>query len=430
MSAQVVHPTTNLTAELTVPGDKSIAHRALILAALATGTSRLEGVPEGEDVGATIGCLLRLGCDVDGSAARRQVRGRGIAAWRSPSEELDCRNSGTTMRVLAGALAASHASATLTGDASLSRRPMERVVEPLRKMGARITSRDGHAPLTVRGTELIGLEHHLQRPSAQVKTALLLAGLHASGPSSVREPYPTRDHTERLLVAMGARLAGNHGTIRIEPQQGPLTPLQLSIPGDFSSAAFFLGAAAMRKGWTVTVSGVGLNPSRTAFLEILKEMGSEVRTEPAGDPAIEPQGRVTVRGARLRAVHVGADRVAAAIDEIPILLVVASQAQGVTTVSGAGELRLKESDRLTTIATGLKQLGVRVEENPDGMMIEGPNAIQPAHVDSAGDHRVAMALAVAGLVADAPLTIEGASAVSVSYPGFFEDLQTAAHGRS
>ncbi len=430
MTVEVIQPASALSAELRVPGDKSIAHRALILGALAGGDSQVDGVPEGKDVRATVECLVGLGCEIEASGASRHVHGRGLSAWRSPQGVLDCKNSGTTMRILTGALAGSRVLATLAGDASLSRRPMERVVQPLRRMGARITSADGRAPLTIEGTGLAGCDHTLPQASAQVKTALLLAGLHAAGSTIVREPYPTRDHTERLLTAMGARVSRADGAIRIEPVQGSLSPLPMSIPGDFSSAAFFFAAASLRPGWTVTVSDVGLNPSRTAFLDILSEMGAQVQVQLDDAPAVEPKGRVTVRGAGLRAIRLDADRVAQAIDEIPVLLVVASQAEGTTTVAGAAELRLKESDRLATMAEGLRRMGMPVDETPDGIAVQGPSPLQPARVGSAGDHRVAMALAVAGLVAGGPVAIDDASVVSVSYPTFFRDLRAAAHGGS
>jgi 3-phosphoshikimate 1-carboxyvinyltransferase len=430
VTVEVVEPALSFRAETRVPGDKSIAHRALILGALADGDSEIHGVPDGEDVQATADCLRALGCQLDAVGPTRRLLGRGVKGWRSPDSALDCKNSGTTMRVLAGALAGSPVSATLAGDSSLSRRPMDRVVEPLRRMGARITAADGRSPLTIDGTELTGYEHDLPGASAQVKTALLLAGLHASGPTSVKEPYPTRDHTERLLTAMGARVSRADGAIRIEPAGESLRPLHLSIPGDLSSAAFLFAAAALRPGWKATVSDVGLNPSRTAILDILRQMGAEVEIQLEDETAVEPRGRVTVRGNGLHAVHLDPAQVAQAIDEIPVLLVVASQAEGVTRVAGASELRLKESDRLATMSEGLRRLGVPVDETADGIAVTGPTALQRARVGSAGDHRVAMAMAVAALVADGPVSIDDARVVSISYPGFFRELGAAAHGGS
>ncbi len=427
----LVEPASRVAGVLRVPGDKSIAHRAVIIAALASGRSRLTGLPDGADVRATITCLRRLGCDLARDGASVTIETSGLAGWRSPKGVLDCANSGTTMRVLTGVLAGSHAAATLTGDASLRARPMDRVVEPLRTMGARIRSSDGHAPLRIDGIGLQGAEHVLAQPSAQAKTALLLAGLHAASATTVREPYASRDHTERLLRAGGAKLVETDGQVRIEPQDRPLNPLRLSIPGDLSSAAFFLAAAALRPGWQITVVDVGLNPSRTAFLDILEAMGARVQVEVEVEdgPAIEPRGRVTVQGgSALRAIELGPNEVARAIDEIPVLLVVASQAAGITRIAGAGELRFKESDRLKAMADGMRRMGVRVEEGPDWIAVEGPAALTAARVNSAGDHRVAMAMAVGALVAQGPVTIDGADSVSVSYPGFFRDLGRAVHG--
>src|ERR1700737_2821565 len=397
-SAHIVEPATSVAGELRVPGDKSIAHRALMLAAMAQGESRIDGLPEGEDVAATVACLRGLGVNIDRTGGPARVHGGGWRSFSPPHGPLDCANSGTTMRLLLGLLAGSWVSATLDGDASLKRRPMARVVEPLRTMGARIESREGRAPLAVTGTRLQGRRHVLSVPSAQVKSALLLAGLSASGPTTVVEPVATRDHTERLLRAMGTDVHQAAGAVEIRPSHQPLRPISLSIPGDFSSAAFWMAAAALRPGWSVTIREVGLNPSRTAFLQLLQSMGAEIHVD-AIDAGIEPLGSVTVTGRPLRAVTIGAAEVAAAIDEIPALLSVATQAEGTTVIEGAAELRVKESDRLATMAEGLRRMG--------------------AH----GDHRIAMALAVAGLVASGPTTVEDADCVAVSYPDFFTDLQ-------
>jgi 3-phosphoshikimate 1-carboxyvinyltransferase len=414
--------------EIRVPGDKSIAHRALILGALAEGESVIDQVPTGKDVLATEACLRALGVAVVRTDVRVHVRGGGLAAWRTAGMPLDCQNSGTTMRLLTGVLAASGVTASLTGDASLCRRPMARVVEPLRAMGARIASRDGMAPLRIEGTALIGRHHRLPIPSAQVKSALLLAGLYAQSPTSVEEPVPTRDHTERLLRAMGAVVTAHGGRTDVEPLAAPLQPLSLTIPGDFSSAAFWLAAAAMRPGLTVRIVGVGLNPTRTAFLGMLERMGAEVSLDHQTDAAVEPLGDVTVTGRTLRGLRVDAEGAAAAVDEIPILMAVATQAEGTTSIDGAAELRVKESDRLKSMTDGLRRMGARVEELPDGVRIVGPTPLRPATVDAAGDHRVAMALAVAGLLAESPIQIVGAASADVSYPGFFKQLELVAGG--
>ncbi len=421
-SAETIAPATRVAGVLTVPGDKSIAHRALMLASLAEGESWIHGLPDGEDVLATVGCLRALGANLQRSSGTARIRGAGLRSFATPHGPLDCTNSGTTMRLLLGVLAGSSVSATLDGDASLRSRPMDRVIDPLKSMGAKIESRQGRAPLSVTGTSLQGRRHTLPIASAQVKSALLLAGLSASGPTTVVEPTVTRDHTERLLRAMGTDVGATVDGVVIRPSHQPLRPIELSVPGDFSSAAFWMAAAALRPGWSVIIGDVGLNPTRTAFLTLLRSMGAEVKVEgPSADA--EPRGLVTVTGHGLRAIVLGAVDVAAAIDEIPALLVLATQAEGITTIDGAGELRVKESDRIATMAEGLRRLGAVVDERPDGVSIQGPAVLHGATVQSHGDHRVAMALAVAALTASGPTTIEGADCVAVSYPTFFAQLR-------
>jgi len=441
---EMVKPATRIAATIRVPGDKSVAHRVLILAALAEGDSMISGLPESEDVRATIACLRSLGVKlspVSPSLARGGGSGwglrvspapsRGQSGWgfATPHGPLDCANSGTTMRLLAGLLAGSRVSATLDGDASLRRRPMARIIEPLRRMGAHIDSRDGRAPLTVVGTPLQGRHHSLPVASAQVKSALLLAGLAARGPTTVVEPVLTRDHTERLLTAMGADLRVDAGTVELRPSHRPLRAIDLAVPGDFSSAAFWMAAAALRPGWSITIDGVGLNRTRTAFLRILEAMGAAVHVE-LSQTDVEPRGTVRVTGRPLRAVELGAEDVAAAIDEIPLVLVLATQAEGTTSVAGAAELRVKESDRIAGMAAGLRRMGASVDERPDGIKVRGPATLQGATVESNGDHRIAMALAVAGLVATGPTTVDDADCVAVSYPDFFTALRTMSLPRS
>jgi 3-phosphoshikimate 1-carboxyvinyltransferase len=425
-SAQTITPAARVAGELTVPGDKSIAHRALMLAALAQGESWIHGLPDGEDVVATVGCLRALGANLQRSSGSARIRGAGLGSFATPHGPLDCANSGTTMRLLLGVLAGSSVSATLDGDASLRRRPMARVIDPLKTMGAKIESREGRAPLAVTGTSLQGRRHTLSVPSAQVKSALLLAGLSASGPTTVVEPAPTRDHTERLLRAMGTDVGATADGVVIRPSHQPLRPVELSVPGDFSSAGFWMAAAALRPGWSVIIGDVGLNPTRTAFLALLRAMGAEVRVD-GPSPDIEPRGLVTVTGRGLRAIVLDAADVAAAIDEIPALMVLATQAEGITTIDGAGELRVKESDRIATMADGLRRMGAAVEERPDGVSIQGPAVLHGGIVESHGDHRVAMALAVAAVTASGPTTIEDADCVAVSYPNFFAQLRELTH---
>ncbi|HEY0491892.1 MAG TPA: 3-phosphoshikimate 1-carboxyvinyltransferase [Candidatus Dormibacteraeota bacterium] len=413
--------------EIEVPGDKSIAHRALILGSLAEGETVLDQVPAGKDVLATESCLRALGVHIDRLGDRVRIRGEGLRAIKSPTEPLDCRNSGTTMRLLAGVLAGSAVSATLTGDASLQRRPMARVVEPLLAMGARVEAKDGRAPLRIAGRRLTGRRHVLPLPSAQVKSALLLAGLGAEGSTQVLEPVPTRDHTERLLRAMGASIESSGPLAELRPSGRSLDPLRMTIPGDFSSAAFWFAAAAIRPGSSVCVAGVGLNPSRTAFLLMLERMGAAVTVAPAAGPAIEPAGVVSVTGRALNSLELGAADVAAAIDEIPILMVVATQARGTTVIEGAGELRFKESDRIRSMTEGLLRMGARIDVEGDSVRIIGPTRLRAAGVDAFGDHRVAMSLAIAGLAGERPPTISGAESADISYPGFFRQLERLAH---
>ena len=423
-SPETVEPAKQITGALAVPGDKSIAHRALLLAALAQGESAIKGLPDGEDVRATVACLRGLGAKVQRGADAARISGAGLRSFATPHGVLDCANSGTTMRLLLGVLAGSWLSATLDGDASLRRRPMARVIDPLKTMGAKIKSQDGRAPLAVTGTPLQGRRHMLPVPSAQVKSALLLAGLSASGPTTVVEPVATRDHTERLLRAMGTDVAAAAGGVVIRPSHQPLRPIELMVPGDFSSAAFWMAAAALRPNWSVIIRDVGLNPTRTAFLGLLESMGAEVQVETLVEAEIEPRGTLAVTGRGLRAIALSGAQVAGAIDELPVLLALATQADGITTIDGAGELRVKESDRMATMAEGLRRMGAVVDERPDGISIHGPARLRGATVASHGDHRIAMALAVAALTASGSTRIEGADCVGVSYPNFFADLRT------
>jgi 3-phosphoshikimate 1-carboxyvinyltransferase len=419
--------------QVRVPGDKSISHRALILGALIRGRSYLGNVSPAADVAATARVLQECAGAVrpfDDGRVSLDGAGPGLTL-RSPDHPLDCANSGTTMRLMAGVLAAHDAVATLTGDSSLQRRPMERVALPLRAMGAGVTTDGGHAPVVVRGTARpLGIEHHLPVASAQVKSAILLAGLNADGPTVVHEPLPTRDHTERILRACGADLESDGAAVTLRPSH--LEPFGLRIPGDISSAAFFMVLAGAHAGWRVRCAGIGLNPGRTGILEVLAAMGARVEVE-EGEPAagVEPQGDVVVTGAPLHGVTVEAAMVPRCIDELPILAVAASQAEGRTEFHGAGELRHKESDRIAALVAGLRALGVAAEETADGLIVDGPSRLRPARLDSAGDHRLAMAWAIAAALIDpgaGGCVIAGAETADVSYPGFFDDLDGLING--
>ncbi|MFZ0129462.1 MAG: 3-phosphoshikimate 1-carboxyvinyltransferase [Candidatus Dormiibacterota bacterium] len=429
MSQERVSPVTRIDGEVTVPGDKSISHRALILGSLAKGRTYIGNASPAADVLATAACLRACGVWVrDFPPARYALDGAGVGvSLRSPEGVLDCANSGTTMRLLAGVIAGSDCEATLEGDESLRRRPMMRVVEPLRAMGAELEpSPQGTAPLRVRGSR--SLSPLTWRPaiaSAQVKSAILLAGLSADGPTTVVEPVPTRDHTERMLRMCGLDVVVSGLEVTLHP--APLEPFGLRVPGDISSAAFFLALAASRPGWRVRCPGVGLNPGRTGMLTVLEAMGADVRVEP-GDLAggVEPAGDIEVRGARLHAMTIAGALTVRTIDELPIIAVLASQADGVTEIRDAGELRNKETDRIAVLETGLRSLGVHCESGADWLTVHGPSHLRSAHLNAAGDHRFAMAWAVAAALVPAgggESVIDGAEAASVSYPGFFADLR-------
>ena len=428
MSRLTVRPSVPLRGRVRVPGDKSISHRVLLLGALADGPSRIDGFLPCGDCLATLACLRALGVEVEThDATTLTIHGRGLRGLRAPSVPLDCARSGTTMRLLAGILAghplgpvSRPCPCTLTGDEQMLRRPMRRVVEPLRRMGAEIADTDGHAPLTIRGRRLRGCDHTLPIASAQVKSALLLAGLYAGGPTTIRQPGPARDHTERMLAAMGAAIEVSGLTVTLAPSPSSLASLSLTVPGDISSAAFPLVAAALVPGSEVTIEGVGVNPTRTGLLDVLRTMGAEIALDNEREQGNEPVADVTVGASDLVSVEVGGDLVVRMIDEFPVLAVVATQARGTTLVRDAGELRVKETDRIATVVAELRALGARIDPLPDGFIIEGPTPLHSATVDSHGDHRLAMALAVAGLIAEGEVVIENAECIDDSFPGFVE----------
>ena len=405
----------SLEGSIHVPGDKSISHRALILGSIATGESRLRGLSEGADVRSTADCMRALGVEVEES----KVVGRGVHGLRQAPGALDCGNSGTTMRLLAGLLSAQEFASELIGDESLSRRPMGRVVEPLREMGALAT----WPPLNVGGrTPLHGIEYHPPLPSAQVKSALLLAGLYADGETAVAETVRTRDHTEVMLQAMGAPLTTDGLRVAVTAAKH-LQPLQMDVPGDFSAAAFWLVAAGLLRHSDVRLLGVGVNPTRTAFAELLGSIGFRIDRANAHFEAHEPVADLRIRPAHdPRPIRVDATLAARMIDELPVLAVAATQIAGTSVIAGAAELRVKESDRLYAMEEGLRAMGADITANEDGWVINGPRDLEGERVDSGGDHRVAMALAVAGMIADGRTEIEGAECVDISYPGFFDHV--------
>ena len=425
MLAATVAPARRLRGRLAVPGDKSIAHRYALLGALADGRSTFTHFAPGADCQSTLACLGALGVEIDtGENGTVTLLGRGFGQLCSPFAPLDAGNSGTTMRLLTGVLAGHPFSATLVGDASLSRRPMRRVMTPLERMGARIQATDGHAPLTVQGTRLHAIAHEPETPSAQIKSAVLLAGLHADGTTSVLEPAATRDHTERALAAFGGHIDVDGNRVSVTGGQR-LQGQQLRVPGDFSSAAFWLVAAAALPGSRIEIEDVGLNPTRTALLGVLSRFGARVQVEVTTSSGGEPRGFVSVEGDRTGSLDISPEEVPGLIDELPAIAALAAHG-GQVTVRGAGELRIKESDRIAALVAGFRALGIEADERTDGFVIAGPMAgsSRPSggRADARGDHRMAMAFAVAALAAERPSTIDGSDVVAISYPGFFETL--------
>ena len=446
---QVIHPARRLRGQLDVPGDKSISHRALMLALLASGESRIHGAGDGADVRSTAGIVRAFGAsaervDDDGRTVGYRVVSPGVDGIREPSGVLDCGNSGTSLRLFAGILAGLPMTAVLDGDASLRRRPVARIIEPLRAMGATLRALDGDTlpPVTVTGHDrLRPIDWTSPVPSAQVKSAILFAGLRATGMTRVRESVATRDHSERMLRARGVSvrsLPDGEGGAVIEIEGGTtVQAMEERIPGDPSAAAFWLVAAAIHPDAELVIRNVGVNPTRRAVIDLLTRMGARIEERPAAGGATggadrgaprgadvgEPVADLIVRTSELGAIDVSPAEVAAAIDEIPILCLAASQARGRSTIRGAGELRHKESDRLTGIIAGLSALGAKLEVDGDDIVVHGPTPLLGAPADSLDDHRLAMTFAVAGLVASGRTTVGRPSSAAISYPGFFTDLE-------
>jgi 3-phosphoshikimate 1-carboxyvinyltransferase len=420
----------SLRGTVTVPGDKSISHRALLFGAIAEGTTRIEGLLPAEDPLSTAACLRAMGVAVSPIEAGQPVtvQGVGLDGFREPEDVLDCGNSGTTMRLMLGLLAGrAGRHFVLNGDASLRRRPMRRVGGPLAEMGATIAGRDGGnlAPLAIQGRRLQGATVRTPVASAQVKSAILLAGLTADGPTTVIEPVQSRDHSERMLRAFGAELVvGGPGHTEVTVTPGAMLRGQdVIVPGDISSAAFWLVAGAITPGAELTVQNVGLNPSRTGILEVLEQMGARITVLNARDVAGEPVGDLQVSHGPLQAFTIGEELIPRLVDEIPVLAVAACCAEGVSRVTGAAELRVKETDRLAVMARQLGAMGARIEEHADGLTIQGQTALHGAEVDSETDHRVAMSLAVAALIASGSTRLHRPEAAAVSYPTFWDDLE-------
>ncbi|HEY5643562.1 MAG TPA: 3-phosphoshikimate 1-carboxyvinyltransferase [Woeseiaceae bacterium] len=409
-------------AELTVPGDKSISHRALMLGSIATGRTTVSGFLAGEDCLATRAAMEALGVRIeDAPSGELLVEGVGLDGLRPPRAALDLGNSGTAMRLMTGLLAGQPFETVLTGDESLRRRPMGRVIAPLTEMGADIASQDGRPPLTIRGRPgLSGIDYALPMASAQVKSAILLAGLYASGSTRVCEPAATRDHTERMLLAMGAQPVIEGACVSLSAPR-ELVGCDIEVPADLSSAAFVMLGALLAEKADVLIRNVGINPTRTGVITILQQMGADLALENPRKLGEEPVADIRVRSSRLRGSEIGADLVSLAIDEFPVLFVAAAAAQGRSTFAGLGELRVKESDRIAAMADGLRRLGIRVDETPDGASIEG-GQFSGGEVASYADHRVAMSLAMAGTIASGPVLIRDVDNVETSFPGFVETV--------
>jgi len=416
-----------LRGTITPSADKSISHRAAIFNAIAQGEAVIENFQRGADCLATLRCLRDLGIEWnwrDESTLR--VKGSGRHGLKEPGGVLDCRNSGTTMRLLAGLLAVQPFFSVLTGDSSLRSRPMGRVIEPLRQMGADISGRDGNtkAPLAIRASAVHGVHYRMPIASAQVKSALLLAGLYAEGDTIVEEPGPTRDHTERMLKAMGADLAfGESTAVRVRPLAGELAAMSLRVPADISSAAPWLVLACAHPDAELRISAVGVNPTRTGILDALAMMGADIEVQEERSWGPEPVADIVVRSSRLNGAVIDGDLIPRAIDELPLLALAACFAEGETVIKNAEELAVKESNRVRTTAEGLRRLGAEVEETPDGFRVQGPQKLRGGRASSHGDHRAAMLLGVAAALAQGETLVHSPDAVAVSYARFWDDLE-------
>ena len=426
------HVRVRLRGRVTPPGDKSVGHRLALMGAVASGRTRVEGFPPGQDCRRSIALVQALGVDATLEGTSLTIEGVGANGLKRSETDLDAGNSGTTARLLCGLLAPQPFASRLIGDESLSQRPFDRVVTPLEAMGAVFETTGGKLPVTIRGgQDLHGIDYQLPVPSAQVKTAILLAGLYASGTTRVRETLPSRNHTEIALRGFGVELQQEDGSVAVSGGSG-LTAGHFRVPGDFSSAAFFIAAAACMPGSDLVVENVSVNPTRTGLLEVLADMGASIEVEPDApdrpdrpDTIVadrEPIGTIRVRGRTLHGTSVPPERLPNLIDEIPILAVAATQAEGSTTVDGASELRVKESDRLAAIVSGLRALGANVDERESGFTVHGGQTLGPASLRSHGDHRMVMAWAIASLLAAGDCTIDHLDQVKISYPGFWETL--------
>jgi 3-phosphoshikimate 1-carboxyvinyltransferase len=426
---RTIKPCARLEGEVVLPGDKSISHRAVILNSLARGKAKIDNFAPGRDCLATIRCLRALGVKIGRKGTRDSptllVSGTGEDGLKEAKNVLDAQDSATTMRLLGGLLSSQPFLSVITGDVSLRNRPMGRLIEPLRLMGAEIWGRglDSFAPLVIKGKKLRGIDFTLPVPSAQIKSAILLAALFAHGNTTLHQTIPSRDHTERMLKRMGASLKSQGSSISLLPLGNPLVPANLRVPGDISSAAYFLVAGAIQTNAKIVIRDCGINPTRTGIIDILLAMGAKLKIDNERLEAGEPLADIVVESSELKGIEVSGDIIPRLIDEIPVLAVAGCVAKGKTVIRDAGELRLKESDRIATVASELSRLGAKIEPLPDGMVIYGSRHLAGTEVDSHFDHRLAMSLAVAGLIAKGETTIKHAQVAQVSYPAFWQTLQ-------
>lgn len=420
---QVVRRPNSLRGEISPPADKSISHRSLLLNSIAEGKAQISNFLTSADCLSTLSCLRDLGVEIALEGTDVTITGNGKNGFTQPTGVLDAGNSGTTMRLLSGLLATQPFTSTITGDESLRSRPMGRIIDPLIQMGAKIEGREDNskAPLTISGGNLHGIDYDMPVASAQVKSSILLAALSANGDTIISQPAPSRDHTERMLRAMGASIDVSGLTMTLPPIASPLKALSLRVPADISSAAFWLVAGAIHPDARITVKGVGINPTRDGVVEILQSMGASLIIENRRFEGEEPVADLVIESSSLKSTIIEGDMIPRLIDEIPVIAVAASVAEGTTIIRDAAELRVKESDRISTTASELSKLGAQIEEFPDGMAIHGVANLTGNQCDSHGDHRLAMALAVAGLIADDETMISNAEAVDISYPDFWED---------
>lgn len=414
-----------LRGTLTIPGDKSVSHRSVMFGAIATGKTTVDGFLLGEDCLSTIDCFRKLGVKIDVEGTSVSIDSPGIEGWQEPTEILYTGNSGTTTRLMLGILAGSNVHSVMTGDASIGKRPMRRVIDPLRQMGAHITGRANgqYTPLAIQGTALQAIDYHMPVASAQVKSAVLLAGLRAAGTTIVRETEISRDHTERMLRQFGAEIDVKDGVISFEGGQ-TLTGTHVSVPGDISSAAFFLVAGAICHNSKITLENVGINPTRDGIIEVLQNMGASMTVIPNEDSQSEPTATISIETSSLKATTIEGEIIPRLIDEIPILALLATQADGKTVIKDAEELKVKETDRIAAVVDELRKLGAKIEATEDGMIIEGPTPLQGASLQTYGDHRIGMMGAIAALITDGAVTLDDADCIAVSYPTFFEHIES------